>query len=625
MSFLQRHSTLAGLALVAVHFLFVAIFHEPALSGPDANGYFAQAKALATEGHSYQELESPLQFSGAHWVNAGDGRYFSKYPPGYPLILAIPYRLFGPTASLWVDPLMVSGALLALFFLCRQWLGTPWALAATALMAANPHVNQHAVPGFAHTAVAFFLMWGLYALARWTRSASPGWLALAGLCVGMVPTARYAEVLYVGAFAIYVLLRLHSMGEAWRRAAPLAVAALPTGLLALRNHLAFGAFWRTGYAVSGEQTGFGFGYFADHWVSYLESLSGSGVGMLFALGIVGMVALVAERESRNHGILLLALVVPTTLLYMAYYWGGGMGGLRFLVPTFYLYALAAVWLLRELVTRMGRPAVWATATVIALAILWGLPRSGEELARRQRGDASLASLTDTVRQYVPAGSVLFADRMTSQHLDVMGNWRLGQMEALMAGGQDRFPGMGGPRGDVPPEAGRLGPARLMHGSIRGSDTNATAALEAPQASETPARAAPNPMAGGSRQRLERYRDLGEAERSELVLADLEAWVGDAGQVYVLAPRQALAMQLDHMGLGQSWRELTTIELPTPEGDDMGAGPMGRGRFGRRRPSGMAGRMPRRAMGMMAMRPFGGSGGLGMPGVDSPVVLAVVSL
>jgi hypothetical protein len=346
------------------------------------------------------------------------------------------------------------------------------------------------------------------------------------------------------------------------------------------------------------------------------------MGLLFGLGIIGMVLLVSERETRDRGVLLATLVLPTTVLYMAYYWGGGMGGLRFLMPTFYLYALAAVWLLRDLVTRMGRPAEWATGATVVLAVLWGAAQSGQELSQRQRRDSTLVTLTDTVRQHVPEGGALFADRMTAQHLDVMGDWRLGQIEALMLGEGERFARMGLPRVAGPPGTGRLGP---IDGSIRGPAPNATAARETPQASGTPVRAAPNPVAGGARERLARYRDLKREERSQLIRADLQAWVGEGGKAYFLAPRQELTTQLARMGLGHAWRELATIDLPVLDDDPDGPGRPGLDRRGRQMPGRMDGRMPRRAMGMMGMRPFRGPGGLGRSGADSPLVLAVVSL
>lgn len=574
--------TLAGLALVAAHFIYVAAFHEPAVAGPDASGYFAQAKMLATQGQTYQEPASPLAFVGAHWLDAGDGRYYSKYPPGFPLLLAVPYALIGPTASLWVDPLLASLTLLGLLLLCRPWLGPGWALVATALMATNPLVNLHAAPGFSHTAVAFLLVWGIYALARWTREDSWRWLALAGLCVGLVPTARYAEVLYVGAFALYVglHLRLHlrqsgrTGREALRRALPgAAAAALPMALLALRNQLAFGAFWRTAYAISGEQTGFGLGHFAQHWASYLEALGGGGVGLLFGLGVVGMALLVAAPDTRLRGALLVALLAPTTLLYMAYYWGGDDMSQRFLLPTYYLYAVAGVWLLKLLADHLGRPALAAAVAVLVLALPWGLSRSTQQLVAQGRSRRALVAVTDSLEQHVPNGAVVLADRTLGAHLDVVSPWRIGHAEALLNPDE-------GPRGPGPGQR----PGMPWRGREGGGGR-------------------PDPMAGGARQRQAKYRDFPAAERRQAVLADLKSWAGPGGRAYLLIGDDGAEPLLADLGV--TWESVCRIELPELEygGDRSGLAPGVA--------PGMA-RAAKRGLGQRAMEP-----GMMRPGMDGP--------
>src|SRR5262249_49226919 len=120
-------------------------------------------------------------------------------------------------------------------------------------------------------------------------------------------------------------------------------AAVPIVPLLIRNQLLLGRFWRTGYALTNEQTGFGWDYFRQHANQYLQSIQGNGVGLLFALGVVGMVYMTCTKTWRRVGVMLALLTVPMLLLYMAYYWGG-MGGMsmRFLLPTFPLYVIAGV-------------------------------------------------------------------------------------------------------------------------------------------------------------------------------------------------------------------------------------------------------------------------------------------
>jgi len=67
---------LLAVLLVLFHFVFIRTFFEPAISTPDANGYFAQAKLIAKEHRTYFETESILQFVGTHWLKAGNNNYF---------------------------------------------------------------------------------------------------------------------------------------------------------------------------------------------------------------------------------------------------------------------------------------------------------------------------------------------------------------------------------------------------------------------------------------------------------------------------------------------------------------------------------------------------------------------
>ena len=168
------------------------------------------------------------------------------------------FRLFGPEAALWVIPVMGSLSLLALYLVVREWVASGWGLLAAALMAVNPFANFHALGADSHTAVCFFLMWGLFGLISWERTRSVSWALLCGFCLGMFPTIRYAEAVFFFAFAYYCggAGGRSTVFARWQRASWRGRADRRPGG---GNHEAFGAFWRTGYSISGEQTGFGIG------------------------------------------------------------------------------------------------------------------------------------------------------------------------------------------------------------------------------------------------------------------------------------------------------------------------------------------------------------------------------
>jgi hypothetical protein len=74
---------LATVALIFGHFIFLMLHFEPAISTPDANGYFAQTRLIADQGRTWFEPESPLQYVGVHRLNTEGYRYFSRYPPAF--------------------------------------------------------------------------------------------------------------------------------------------------------------------------------------------------------------------------------------------------------------------------------------------------------------------------------------------------------------------------------------------------------------------------------------------------------------------------------------------------------------------------------------------------------------
>ena len=417
--------------LVVGHFIVLYVHFEPAISTPDANGYFAQARLLAREHQTWFATESPLQFIPQHWLQTADGRYFSKYPPGLPLIAACVYKLAGPTGALLVNPVMASLTLVGVFLVCRLWVASGWGLLAATLVALNPVVNQQAMWAFAHTAVVCCLIWGVYCLARWAQSYAARWAFGAGLLFGAIPTIRYAEALFGLGLVLFVLLNLRGARRPWRSLLAAALGgALPLAALCIRNHFAFGAFWKTGYSLTNEQTGFGWEYFLQNALSYLQQLMGSGGGLAFGLGVIAIALMCIRRSTWKRGLLLVALTLPSTLLYMCYYWPADGQSMRFLLPTLCLYPIGAVWLLRELTTGR-RAAAWVGSSVmLLLTVAWGLPASLSLMQQVARDNAALAGVTRMVQTHVEPGSIIIAPSTVQQQLDFVGDWKLADNSVL---------------------------------------------------------------------------------------------------------------------------------------------------------------------------------------------------
>lgn len=501
-----------GLALVVVHFVFLMWFFEPAISTPDANSYFSQAKLIARTGRTYIEPESPLQYVGVHWNHVGDNRYYCTHAPGLPLLMAPVYKVFGPGATVAMNPIFASLSLLGLFLLCRMWVGDGWGLLAAALMAVNPFLNEHAHFGDGHSAVCFFFMWGLFFVAMWVRARAVWWAFSAGLFLGVIPTIRYPDLFYLPAVAVFVLLHIRG-SERFRRcvSAGAVGVGIPVIALCVRNQLAFGAFWRTGYSTAFDTDRFfSLQYLGEYALPHLKMLLADGCGLVFGLGVLGIAMLCARRSTWKRGALFAMLVVPITIVYMSYFWGPDRQSMRYLLPTFYIYTIAGVWVLWELGGIHRRSACAGSLAVLIVTVLWGLSPSIRSMRVLAEQNGAVARVTSVVEKCVEPGSILVANDRFNQHLDFIGAWRLADAGMLP------FFRAGRPR---PPE---------------GAGTQPREAAEAPQMPFAQRRALVGRLGGPKNvQAMERYKQLRPEELFDAFSRDIWDWAGTERKVYLL--------------------------------------------------------------------------------------------
>jgi len=538
-------------ALALLHFLWVTSHLEPAIMSPDANGYVVQARLLADEGRTSFATASPVQYVGMHWLETETGTFHSRYPAGLPLIMAGAWKVGGLNAALLINPLLASATVLLVFFLARRVVDEPYALVAALVVAVLPTSNQNALDADAHIAAAFFLVGGVLALLRFAATGGRGPALLAGVLLGVIPSIRYPEAIVGVAIGAWLLWRIRPVWRVW----PAVVgAALPLGALMAHNASAFGAFWRTGYALTNEQTGFGLGYFASHVLPYLQALSGQGPTLMFAFGIAGLAAMVTDVRRRAEGVLFAGITVPLVLLYMAYYFGGGGpggagGNLRFLVPTFPFFAVAGIWLLARVADQLGRAGTAAVAAVVAVQSLMGIGASAQVLTRAKASLGGAARARAVAEREIPAGSVVIVDRQLAESFDATGRWRLVEENMVAAG---LGGGLGGPGfGPLGGGAGRGGPGgrgpglRPPNGGVaRGGEV---------------ADDAPSPQQRGkNRAQQERYAGLGPEERRARLWADLATWA-EGKPVYWFA-RSLEAVETALPG-GSDYRSIAEVEAP----------------------------------------------------------------
>ena len=307
-------------------------------------------------------------------------------------------------------------------------------------MAFNPMVNYQALSADSHAATAFFLIWAVYFAVKWQKSDRLIWIFTAGIFLGYIPLVRYAEALFAVGFLLFFLLNLPQTRKPIMSAAVgLTGFLIPFLCLMIRNQAAFGAFWKTGYSLTGEQTAFSLANIAQYAGAYFTNLMTIGGGLLLALGILGLVLMIINRRNRKQGLFLLALIVPVTLLYMAYYFPPhelSVPSLRFLYPVIYLITISAVWFLKRITESKLEGVRVAIAVLVIFNCGWALNRTLQTIAPLKKTDDTLKQVTDILENEIEPGSIVLSQSMLLQHLDFIGKWKLGAINSRPGGPLD---------------------------------------------------------------------------------------------------------------------------------------------------------------------------------------------
>lgn len=457
----QRAIWLIMAWLLAGAYLWAILqFLVPAHGGVDQNGYLLGGKHLAMQqdmvfcpSHPVTGRPDPFRFVGRMWVavelGTPDERYYPKYPLGYPALIAAVWRLApaGREVS-WcyaVNPLAMALSLVGTFYLARRIVSGFLSLLAMILLAVSPVTLGLATVPNSHATTLACVVWGMAFLLAWgQQDRSPVQQAMrglaAGLLLGYAVTIRYTEALLLLPMLLAIGYRIQRDRwtlTGWRSSLLVLIGwSLPVICLLGYNRLAMGTW--TGYDPTGESLGFRWSYFQENWTTALEDLSDTGLLYVTPLAVAALAMMFHRRW--KLGLLLLAWVVPTLLVYTAYYWapdGPGLGYPRFFLTVFPALVVAAMWLISQmtqqeslkppggLFRRIGRSLLVSfsvglmVALVSAINLHVGLPL----LERETNSRAMLAVSQDAVQRNVPGDALIFSpDASLLHHLQFVGSW-----------------------------------------------------------------------------------------------------------------------------------------------------------------------------------------------------------
>jgi len=194
------------------------------------------------------------------------------------------------------------------------------------------------------------------------------------------------------------------------------------------------------------------------------------------------------------------------ILYTAYFFRDA--SLRFLMPTFYLYVLAAAWLGQQLSMRKFKywnKTVFAlialnTIAGLAITILFSLPQ--KHLHKQ------LAKITSAIEERIEPDAIVIAPMLVNQYLESFGKWKLAEESYFMGNS---------PMPEGPPPGSGRGPGPGLDPGIMRSlfsfDEKA--------------------------KNMERYRNKAGEGLSDALLNDLDRWTANKRSIYWVGDKRAI--------------------------------------------------------------------------------------
>jgi hypothetical protein len=228
-------------------FLFDGIAHVT-----DAVSHLFQARILASGALTVPHPPCPDAFDHEHIVMTYDGRWFTKYTPGHPLLLAA-----GILSGLlpWMVPLASGAAAVFLMALLRPWIGCVPARAAGLLFVGSPLALLLGGSFMSHTTFLALVLAGGAGLCRLLGERNGplrrGLSVVTGLAWGWALITRPQDAAIAGLLAALIIIGSGRWGSAWKRLPWLAAGlAVPVAILLLWNREMYGTALAIGYGFT---------------------------------------------------------------------------------------------------------------------------------------------------------------------------------------------------------------------------------------------------------------------------------------------------------------------------------------------------------------------------------------
>jgi len=354
----------------------------------DEHANLFQAKIIATGNWVNSQPKESDSFFVPFIINS-DGKQFSKYPPGYAIVLALGVILGYP----WlINSIAAALTVLATFLLGKQLFDTDSGLLAAALAVISPMHIMLSGTLLSHSISICWLTFFAFLFCKCgsEQSLNSIWISsFSGLFLGLAFITRPWTAIAIGLpFAILTLFRLPHMGRNTRRKYLLMLGSflLVSSIWMIYNQTATGNPFTNTYQMwwDYDAIGFGpekgrFGYTPQKMLTNLMAdlpifnnfvLGWPGGAFISVMGLVILMALILPQYTRKE----ISLLMPVFSLIAAYsmYWAhsGGLYGVRY-----YAEAMPFLWLVcaRGLIKLFRfTPSRWIIRFALPAMMIWNV-------------------------------------------------------------------------------------------------------------------------------------------------------------------------------------------------------------------------------------------------------------
>ena len=406
-------SLLSAILIISITFIGTILIAYLALHGFANSGdeyvYLYQAKTLS-EGKLWNEAHPLPDFFLYSHISQQEAISVGRFPPGWPLLLSLPYALNLP--PIWLNPVIAAVTLWLFYSFGSRYYGHRVALWASIALAFTSFYLFNSASYFSHNACLLMVIGFIYCLYLRLEKGFSSYALLAGGCLGMIVITRYYNaVLLVIPVLIYLFYQYR-----WK--------SIPTLIIMCIGSLPFliFLFWYN-YTITGngfmpvtvwadEREGLGFGVRGytpidgiEHFVRRVFLFlywSSPALLFLYFIFLFKKVRNKVQRFFHPEDYYLLMLIIG---YYFYYHIGGNQYGPRFWfegTPFVTLFVVKKVF---------DTKARWAWA-LFAAGLIYGIVKMPYIIEREHRVVEERIDIYEKVREANLTNAVVFVSSHT---------------------------------------------------------------------------------------------------------------------------------------------------------------------------------------------------------------------